>query len=225
MTQVPLGIGNRTVAVPSHVCLFYYDDPELRSRLGFVRLGLESPDQAVVLFGAPERLERVCTYLAEDFHRDVAADRAEGQLVLIGGERDPQVLLANIGGTLDTLAKRGTRLIRFMGFISWGDDRWPNARELLAFESTVNEAATRFPAVVMCTYNVAELPGPILMMGGVATHPLTIVGTTLCENPHYISTAEFLGNLDDAAGRPWWEAVRVGPLPPVSERAAARARR
>ena len=212
MTTVPLGFGDRKVPVPSHLCVFYYDDDELRTNFGFLRAGFEEPDQAVVLFGTPRRLEQIQAYLAQDLKRDIDADIKSGKLVLVGGAKDPAQLLGGIGTALAALRDKGVRLIRFMGFIGWGDEQWPNMQELLAFEATVNEAATQFPAIVACTYNVAELSGPILMMGGIATHPLTVFGSTLCENPHYVTTKEYLAQLDVVDGRPWWEGVRVGPL-------------
>ena len=212
MTTVPLGFGDRKVPVPSHLCVFYYDDDELRTNFGFLRAGFEAPDEAIVLFGKPDRLEQIQGYLAKDLKRDIAADVKSGKLVLVGGAKDPTQLLGGIATALAALRDKGIRLIRFMGFIGWGDEHWPNMQELLAFEATVNEAATQFPAIVACTYNVAELPGPILMMGGIATHPLTVFGSTLCENPHYVTTKEYLAQLDVVDGRPWWEGVRVGPL-------------
>jgi hypothetical protein len=217
MTTVPLGFGDRKVPVPSHLCVFYYDDDELRSRFGFLRAGFEAPDEAVVLFGTPERLEQIQGYLAMDLGRDIAADVRSGKLVLVGGAKDPDQLLGGIGAALAALKDGGVRLIRFMGFIGWGDETWPNMQQLLAFEATVNEAAAQFPAIVACTYNVTQLPGAILMMGGIATHPLTVLGSTLCENPHYVTTKEYLAQLDTVGGRQWWEGVRIGPL----DRAAA----
>lgn len=212
MITAPLGFGDRKVPVPSHLCVFYYDDDELRSRFGFLKSGFDAPDEAVVLFGGPQRLAQIQQYIAKDLKRDVAADVASGKLVLVGGAKDPGELLGGIGAALDGLKKKGTRLTRFMGFIGWGDETWPNMQELLAFEATVNEAVTQFPAIVACTYNVVDLPGAVLMMGGVATHPLTVFGATLCENPHYVSTKDYLAQLETVGGRPWWEGVRVGPL-------------
>jgi hypothetical protein len=231
MTTVPLGFGNKTVPVPSHLCVFYYDDDELRGNFGFLRAGFEAPDEAIVLFGRPERLEQIQEYLAKDLRRDIAADVRNGKLVLVGGAKDPDKLLGGIGTALTELKDKGVRLIRFMGFIGWGDETWPSIQQLLAFESTVNEAAAQFPAIVACTYNVTQLPGAILMMGGIATHPLTVLGSTLCENPHYVPTKEYLAQLDTVGGRQWWEGVRVGPLDraaaprPLSERKGAAASR
>lgn len=212
MANAPLGFGDRSVPVPSHLCIFYYDDDDLRQRFGFLKVGLEAADEAVVLFGPSERLEQISRYIAKDLKRDVAADLASGKLTLVGGDPDPGRLLGGIGAALGTLKERGVRLIRFMGFIGWGHDGWPNVKELLAFEATVNEAAASFPAIVACTYNVSALPGQILMMGGIATHPLTVVGGVACENPHYLPTKEYLAQMEDPNARRWWEGVRVGPL-------------
>lgn len=212
MRSAPLGFGDRDVPVPSHVCLFYYGDRELRARLGFLRPGLETAGEAVVLFGRRERLDEIQSYLAADLGRDVEQDQAAGRLVLVHGDRDPERLLAGIGGALDRLARNGTRLIRFMGFIGWGDPSWPSDVELLRFEASVTAAASAFPVIVVCAYNVVDLPGPILMTGGIATHPFTIVGSTLCENPHYIEAAEFLSRLEDADSAEWYAGVRVGPV-------------
>ncbi|HET7701175.1 MAG TPA: MEDS domain-containing protein [Candidatus Limnocylindria bacterium] len=220
--KAPLGFGDRTIPVPSHVCLFYYDDTELRSRFGFLKIGLEAPDEAVVLFGRAERLDQVKAYLASDLGRDLAADHDSGKLVFVGGDRDPDVLLGGIGSALDRLAKRGTKLIRFMGFIGWGDPSWPSDIELLKFEAAVNGAAAKFPVIVVCAYNVVELPGPILMTGGVATHPYTVVGATLCENPHYVTTTDYLTRLEDVDSPRWFAGVTVGPLSTRAERATPR---
>lgn len=181
----PLGFGELTVGVPSHLCLFYYDDVELRTKLGFARIGLESEREAVVLFGRSTRLQQILGYLADE-GLDVEAFQASGRLVLVEGAADRQGLLTNIAEHLDGLMATGVELIRFLGFIGWEDPTWPTHEELLTFESMVNVAATSYPAVVMCTYKLTEIPGPLLIYGGIETHPLTIIGDTVCENPHYL---------------------------------------
>ena len=73
----------------------------------------------------------------------------------------------------------------------------------------------RYPAIVMCTYNTEKLPGSVLIFAGIETHPFTIIGTTLCENPHYVPFAEYI----ERRGRPTkiereksLGGVKVGPL-------------
>jgi hypothetical protein len=209
----PLGFGELSVSVPSHLCLFYYDDVELKAKLGFARIGLESEREAVVLFGRRPRLEQIVGYLADE-GLDVVGFQASGRLVLVEGAADRQGLLANIAEHLDGLMATGVELIRFLGFIGWEDPTWPTHEELLTFESLVNVAATSYPAVVMCTYKLTEIPGPLLIYGGIETHPLTIIGDTVCENPHYLppdryaaARADGLGWLEP--GRDQFEGVRI----------------
>lgn len=194
----PLGFAKLSVDVPSHICLFYSNDEELRERLGFLADTLDDPEQVAVLFGKHERLEEVLGYIRSDFKRDVAADLQAGRIVLVNGARDADVLLAGIATALDATVARGAKLIRFLGFIGWGDMDWPATADLMVFEAKVTEVVKGYPAVVVCTYNTEKLPGPILIFAGIETHPLTILGTTLCENPHYVPFAEYL----DRRGRP-----------------------
>lgn len=214
-TTASLGFAELRVDVPSHVCLFYSDDAELRQRLGFLAHTLDDPSQAAVLFGKQERLEQVLGYIGEDFGRDVAADLEAGRIVLVNGARDPDALLGGIASALDASIARGATLIRFLGFIGWGDMEWPENEELMTFEAKVTEAVKSYPAVVVCTYNIGELPGSVLIFAGIETHPLTILGSTLCENPHYVPFAEYIqrrGRPTKAERERNLGGVRIGPL-------------
>lgn len=214
-SRVPLGFADLRVQVPSHVCLFYSNDDELRERLGFLAHTLDDPKQVAVLFGKQERLDEVLAYIGEDFARDISADLKAGRIVLVNGARDPDALLRGIAGALDAAIARGVGLIRFLGFIGWGDMDWPNTEDLMMFEAKVTEAVKTYPAIVVCTYNTEKLPGPILIFAGIETHPLTIIGTTLAENPHYVPFAEYVARREHptAAEREKnLRGVRIGPL-------------
>ncbi|HEX4745551.1 MAG TPA: MEDS domain-containing protein [Gaiellaceae bacterium] len=200
----PLGFLDRAVAVPSHICLFYYDDTELREMLRFLTVGLEVPEEATVLFGTRSRLDQVLAYLAADHARDVEADLRDGRITLVEGAPTGEDTLANIGKALDAVTARGATLIRFLGFIGWGETGWPGHDDLLRFEATVNDALASYPAIAICTYNANRLPGPLLIFGGIETHPITIVGQTVAENPHYVPPKEFLAR----PGGPWNDARR-----------------
>lgn len=213
--RAPLGFAKLAVDVPSHICLFYEDDEELRKRLVFLARTLDDPEEVAVLFGKQDRLEQVLGYIGEDFGRDVAADLKAGRIVLVNGTRDPDALLGGIATALDATMSRGVKLIRFLGFIGWGDMDWPPAENLMVFEAKVTEAVKSYPAIVMCTYNVTQLPGSVLIFAGIETHPFTILGTTLCENPHYVPFADYI----ERRARPTMaerernlRGVKVGPL-------------
>ena len=190
--RAPLGLGERDVPVPSHICLFYRDDEELRDRLRFLTLGLDDPRQACVIFGKFDRLSVVLGYLAEDSGHDIEAAIASGRLVLIDGLSTGDATLAQIGMTLDRLVASGVTLIRFLGFIAWGEASWPPEDDLLVFEAKVNAAVAQYPAIIMCSYKMDALSGPILIGGGIETHPFTLLGDRICENPHFVPPDEYL---------------------------------
>ena len=192
MTRTALGFADLKINVPSHICLFYEDDNELRDRLSFLANTLDDPREVAVLFGKQERLEEILAYIAADHGRDIAADLAAGRIVLVHGAPDADALLGGIAKALDAAVARGTKLIRFLGFIGWGDMDWPANEDLMTFEAKVSEAVKSYPAIVMCTYNTEKLPGSVLIFAGIETHPYTIVGTTLCENPHYVPFADYI---------------------------------
>ena len=209
MTHVPLGIGERDVPVPSHICLFYNDDAELRERLPFLTIGLDDPDQVCVLFGTHKRLARIITYLIEDTGRDIEAAIAEQRLVLIEGASTGDATLAHVGNTLERIAAGGAKLIRFLGFIAWDDPAWPDEADLLAFEAKVNLAVTKYPAIILCSYQLSALRGPVLIHGGIETHPMTVLGTRIHENPHYVPPSEYLVRLQEG----WKTSPRPSAVP------------
>lgn len=215
--QRPLGFGELNVDVPTHICLFYSDDNELRQRLEFLALALNDPNEVAVLFGGRPRLDEILGYLAKDHGRNTSADLKEGRIVLIEGDPDVAKILPKIAAVLDAAVARGAKLIRFLGFIGWGDAAWPSNVDLLEFEAKVNAAVLNYPAIIVCTYNTTQLPGSVLIFGGIETHPITILGTTLCRNPHYVPYDQYLDRrrayeVDPSVRRKGLGKVTVEPL-------------
>lgn len=217
--RIPLGFGELSVPVPSHLALFYDDDADLRRRLGFLRPALTDPDQTAVLFGPARRIDEVLGYVGDELGRDVEADLRDGRIVRADGARTADLTLASVAGALDRAKARGAGPIRLMGFIGWGEPGWPRNDELLEFEATVNKAALGYHAVILCTYSIARLPASIIVYGGIETHPYTILGTTLCENPHFVPPDDFIARGRAGVGGSRLDQlakVRIGPLDPTA---------
>ena len=118
MTRSTLGFSDLKIDVPSHVCLFYSDDAELRDRLGFLAKTLDDPNEVAVLFGKQERLDEILGYIVADHGRDTAADLAAGRIVLVNGAPDAvlqtrarDALLAYLAGIERALTPAPSHLV------------------------------------------------------------------------------------------------------------------
>lgn len=168
--------------------------------LAFVQVGLNEPGDFCVLFADQVRAQRLLLWLQEDYSEEIQALIQRGKLAVITGAPTVTELLATIGARLERAVEEGYRLIRFLGFIGWGQPGWPNDRDLLEFEAKVNDAVTAYPAVIICTYGVPSLPGTSLIYGGLQTHPSTMLDDiTERSNPYCVPPAKFLERLDPAA--------------------------
>ena len=107
--------------------------------------------------------------------------------MLVGGAATVELLVAGIKEALDGAIDRGYEAIRFLGFIAWGQEGWPDDVTLLEFESAVNNVVTSYPAVIICTYGVPRLRGQTLLYGGLETHPIIFLNDlTVQGNPFYV---------------------------------------
>jgi hypothetical protein len=195
-TNVTLGWNEDSLPLGSHACFYYTNDETLRRTLAFLRVGLDVPGDFCVLFADEVRADRLLAWLQEDYPEDLRALINRGKLALIGGAPSVGELLTNIGSRLDRAVQEGYRLIRFLGFIGWGQPGWPADRDLLEFEAKVNYAVTNYPALIICTYEVPSLPGTSLIYGGLQTHTVTMLdGGPARANPHYAPPATFIEGL------------------------------
>jgi hypothetical protein len=55
--------------------------------------------------------------------------------------------------------------------------------------------AERLPSIVVCTYDVTNLPGPMLLKAGLECHPLTFRRDCLRHNEHHLPAERFLEEL------------------------------
>jgi hypothetical protein len=70
---------------------------------------------------------------------------------------------------MDQAMNNGYRVIRLLGFIGWDQPGWPDTASIVEFERRVNAVVRAYPAVVVCTYDLANLGGLSVMEGGLGT--------------------------------------------------------
>jgi DNA-binding CsgD family transcriptional regulator len=193
MTTTPLGIGDQDVALPAHLGLFYDAEPDLRRvQLKFLRPAIDDPRQGIVLFGPPGVATAMLRHLEADLGRSLDDEVANGRILIAQTDSDPDQLLENIREALAAVAAKGHAIIRFFADVKWGAPGFPLPEDALWVESRVNDILADTGALVVCAYDVSQLPDKALILGGLQTHPIMVIGDWLSENPNYLAPADYL---------------------------------
>ena len=197
--EIELGIYDERIAVSDHIAFFWETEEEFAEAVGFLDVGLRGRDHCVV-FGHPTANNKVISAL-QTHGFDVKLLTEQRRLTVLGGKPSATDMLTEIGAAFQAGVDGGASLIRLLGNIGWGHEDWPQELELLEFEARVTEACKNFPCVVVCMYDVRELSGRIMVHGAYETHPLTMCGNVLRENPHCIPINTFLARNKTSAAR------------------------
>jgi hypothetical protein len=84
--------------------------------------------------------------------------------------------------------------VRIMGDMDWVFAGVPGAADILEYEAEVNEVLTKNQQPAVCVYDIAKLSGS-MMMDILRTHPLTLIGGVVQENPFFTPPAQMLQEL------------------------------
>src|SRR5262245_15744629 len=192
---IPLGVGNELVAIGDHIAYFWESEREFDATAGFLATGV-SRGEACVLIGHDAANDRLLASL-ERRGLSVRTLMHEHQLQVASVRSSADGLLSEIGDRIKDAVNRGMPAVRILGNLNWGRGTpgWPSDREILRLEAHVTSAAERLPSIVVCVYDVTNLPGPMLMKGGLECHPLTFRRDCLRHNEHHVSPNRFLEEL------------------------------
>ena len=192
--SIPLGIRDEWIAVSDHIAYFWETEQEFAEAVAFLEYGLHGNDSCVV-FGHAKANSKVLGILqSHGFNTAELAD--QGRLIVLSGKPSGGDMLSEIGGAFQSAIDAGAGLVRLLGNIGWGHEGWPTELDILEFEARVTVACKSFPCVVVCMYDVHQLSGRIMVHGAYETHPLTVCGNVLRENPHSVPIDDFLARLD-----------------------------
>lgn len=111
------------------------------------------------------------------------------------GAFDKDRMLATIERLTGEGRDAGFGRLRIMGNMDWAfDSAVPGSETLIQYEAEVNEVLSRNRQPAVCVYDVAKLTGS-MMMDLLRTHPLTLIGGVVQENPYYTAPAQMLEEL------------------------------
>ncbi len=191
--SAPFGSLDRDTPIPGHICLFHEGRAELRERVAaFVGPALSDPREGIALFGPPGAPEQLGRDLEEDLGVSLDDDALRRRVRLVGSERDADAYLERMREAFDDLISEGVEAVRAVARVVWNATDFPLPEDHLWLESRLNEMFAGRPVVMVCSYDVSELPGAALAYGGLETHPHVIFGDQLAECPRYLEPDRFL---------------------------------
>jgi len=186
-----------------HVCALYSGPVERDDLLmPFVQAGLRLGDKCLCLIDHVEP-QAVRQRLVDE--NDPGREFRPGQLevdrassvYLESGRFSAKNVTTLLGDIATAAAENQFPHMRVAGEMSWVLPGPPGADEFFAYESSLNEAATQIPAMLMCMYDV-ELFGTSMLVDVLKTHPKLLVGATVLDNPGYLAPDEYLAQRREA---------------------------
>jgi len=161
--------------------------------------GFEAGDKLVNIIDERNREERLQRLASVGI--DVHAAERTGQLEIkpwerahvVGGRFDQQAMLSNLDEAAQS-ASRSYRLTRLWSNQEWALEGVPGAEDLVEYECRFNYIWPKYNDVVVCVYDSTRFCADLLVQI-LRTHPFSIVGGILRENPFYVTPDKLLKEL------------------------------
>jgi hypothetical protein len=189
------------LAETRHVCAFFNSNNEAyRVLLPFIKDGFDCGDKAVHVVN-PDQHENHLNRLAAA-GIDTKAARQSGQLelqtnteaYLRDGRFDKDRMLEVFEQLASGNTKGGFPLSRIICQMDWAVEDRSCVKDLVEFESRVNDVWRRHEDAVICVYDLAKFGGSAVI-DILRTHPMVIIGGILQQNPFFVPPEEFLREL------------------------------
>jgi MEDS: MEthanogen/methylotroph, DcmR Sensory domain/Putative zinc-finger len=196
--HIQLGITPDRIELGSHLIYFWESDEEFGRGVRFLEPGLTGRDHCII-FGHDEAIDSVFQQLlALGF--DTASLLRDRRITVLRRQASAHTTLSDIEDLFKAAVRTGAPAIRYLGNLGFGKAPLPGTGvdDVLELEAKATALARRFPAVVVCMYDINTLPGRLILKGGFQTHPLAVCGHHLQRNPYYIPEGEFLRDLRPA---------------------------
>jgi len=193
-TQVYFGLPDIFVDVGAHIAHFFRGEQErLSVLLPFIQAGLEAGDQCcLVTEGAASPM--IQEHLGE-LGVDVGAALASGQLLVSGGGSNEQEMSAMFDDVISGAKVAGREVIRIGGDMTWALSKMPSSEKLLEWEAFYDKhVGPRASFIALCQYDHTRFGGSAIMCA-LETHPLSIIGNVVQQNPFYRDPEDVLQEL------------------------------
>jgi hypothetical protein len=199
--EMMLGIGNYSCNWGTHICGLYENAGERDEIIfGFLRQGYSDGD--LQLYCPVERTSTefyrdfatYCPQCSEHLHNRNHFDlRSATELYYPEGVFDPWHMDKTLNNYYTCSQEKSKRNIRATAEMSWALKAIPGTEFLMAYEARLNYFIPGKPWISICMYNVTMFPGQTIM-NVLQTHPYTISGGIITQNPYFIHPDQWLSD-------------------------------
>ncbi len=197
--KLDLGIGNYSCNWGIHIAGLYETEEERDEILtGFLSVGITAGDMQLYCpveqteEELAEKIEKVCPSCKSRLkdHEYFLASSAK-DLYYPDGVFSPFAMDEGLGDFYKDSQKNGKRNIRAAAEMAWALEAIPGIEHLMAYEARLNYFIPGKPWISICLYNTSKFSGSIIM-NVLKTHPYTITGGVLMQNPFFEDPEEWL---------------------------------
>ena len=197
--KLELGIGNYSCNWGIHIAGLYETDVERDEIInGFLKQGVLTGDMQ--LYCPTEQTEEKfkekfikmcpdCAAKVED-HEHFSISSAK-ELYYPNGTFSPIAMDKGLDAFFEESQKNGKRNIRATAEMVWALEAIPGVEHLMAYEARLNYFIPNKPWISICLYNTSKFSGSIIM-NVLKTHPYTINGGVLMQNPYFVDPEKWL---------------------------------
>ena len=192
--QVFFGLPNVFVDKGAHIAHFFRGEEERFAILApYLHAGLEAGDQCILVaepLASPIIMNRL-----RDTGLDVELAVNSGQLLVSDGGTEVEEMASMFEDVISKSRDAGREVIRIAGDMTWALGKMPSAKNLLEWEAFYDgHVGHHATFVALCQYDHSRFGGSVIMCA-LQTHPLSIIGNIVQENPFYRDPEEVLREL------------------------------
>jgi hypothetical protein len=103
-------------------------------------------------------------------------------------------MLSLIQEVLSDGKREGFPLTRFIAHMEWSLENRPGVKDLVEYESRLNQILPQFQDPVVCVYDLSQFSASTVIEI-LRTHPMVIIGGILQVNPFYVQPDDYLREL------------------------------
>ena len=197
------GLSDVYVERGAHIAHFFEGEQErLTVLVPYLRAGLEAGDQCVLV--AETSASNTVTDSLRMLGADVDSALTSGQLLVSDGGSAIEEMSSMFESIISRAKSAGRNVIRIGGDMTWALGKMPTPEKLLEWEAFYDrDIGHRANFVALCQYDHSRFGGSAVMWA-LQTHPLSIIGNIVQENPFYRDPEEVLREMSrsETSARP-----------------------